>query len=291
MTQQVAPAHVTGVSRDEVLSWLAQTLKPNNFNDYCPNGLQVEGRRLIKHVVTGVTASQALIDHAIAVNADTILVHHGWFWKGEDGRVTGHRKTRLASLLKHDINLIAYHLPLDAHPTLGNNAQLALKLGLVPLFDDANQPITTGPQSLIWLGHAQASGARLEAAVHSETSANSKVVTQTTNQSLAVFAKHIEVVLRRRPMVIGIPDAPLGLVAWCTGGAQSMFEAAITAGAQTYITGEISEPCAHLARETGVNFICAGHHATERYGIEALGLALASAQDIMVSFVDIDNPA
>lgn len=255
---------------EAILRWLNQELEPDRFTDYCPNGLQVQGRPIIEKIVTGVTASQALIEHAIALNADAILVHHGWFWKNDDPRVVGFRKNRLARLLGHDINLIAYHLPLDAHPRLGNNAQLALKLGLVPEWVD-QAPRTTGSQGLIWLGHAQP-------AVHP------------TNR-LDQFVRYTAQVLKREPVVIGQPDAPLGRIAWCTGGAQSMFEAAINAGAQTFITGEISEPCAHLARENAVNFISAGHHATERYGIEALGQALAAQMGIEVIFMDLDNPA
>jgi len=255
------------VATDRVVDWLNETLEPNRFTDYCPNGLQVQGKGSIRRVVTGVTASLALIDAAIDAQADALLVHHGWFWRGEDPTIKGQKHQRLAKLLAHDINLLAYHLPLDAHPILGNNAQLAWHLNMVVERDDSNQPVTAGPNGLIWFGRPQ-----------SEC---------TLNQ----FTKHIANQLQREPIVIGRPDQPCLRVAWCTGAAQGMFEQAIQAGADVFITGEISEPSAHLAREYGVSFISAGHHATERYGVAALGIALQEAFGLDVEFIDIDNPA
>jgi len=250
-----------------LIRWLDETLCPSTFADYCPNGLQVQGTDHVKQIVTGVTASLALIDAAIDVGADALLVHHGWFWRGEDPTVRGQRRARLARLLAHDINLIAYHLPLDAHPVLGNNAQLARELGWVVDRDSQGAPITTGANGLIWWGQPQA------------------------DCRLSAFSAQIAQKLRRAPIVVGEPDQPCRRIAWCTGGAQGMFESAIEAGADVFITGEISEPCAHLARENGVAFISAGHHATERYGVMALGHALQTALDIPVRFIDIDNPA
>jgi dinuclear metal center YbgI/SA1388 family protein len=248
------------VATRELCAWLDTKLNAPSFTDYCPNGLQVEGTTSIAHIVTGVTASQALIDVAIARGADALLVHHGWFWKGEDSRIIGMRKTRLASLLTHNINLLAFHLPLDAHPELGNNAQLARVLKITPSQE------TTGPGDLIWLG--QMSGAT----------------------TLGEVAANVERALGRTPQVIGDPSMPADRLAWCTGAAQSMMTHAIDAGAQVFITGEISEPTVHLARETGVGFISAGHHATERYGVQALGNAIQKEFGIRVDFVDIDNP-
>jgi len=257
------------IERDTLLKWLDQTLEPGRINDYCPNGLQVQGKKEIRHIVTGVTASLALINKAIDMQADAILVHHGYFWKNEDPTIRGTRYERIKQLIKHDINLFAYHLPLDIHPILGNNARLGLTLGLKPMLDETGQPRTCGSNGLIWLG-----------------------MTTPEDMSISELATHIETRLGRQPIVVsGAENAKAGVVAWCTGGAQSMFETALAAGAQTYITGEISEPCAHLARETGTTFISAGHHATERYGIEALGQALSLALDVDVTFVDIDNPA
>jgi dinuclear metal center YbgI/SA1388 family protein len=248
------------IATRELCAWLDTKLNVSSFSDYCPNGLQVEGAASISHIVTGVTASQALINVAIERGADALLVHHGWFWKGEDTRITGIRKTRLASLLSKNINLLAFHLPLDAHPELGNNAQLARVLKLTP------SPATAGPGNLIWLGQ-----------MHGST-------------TLGEVAANIERALSRTPQVIGDPGMPAHRLAWCTGAAQSMMTHAIDAGAQVFITGEISEPTVHLAREAGVGFISAGHHATERYGVQALGAAIEQEFGIRVDFVDIDNP-
>lgn len=262
------------VSTRELCTWIDSTLKTASFNDYCPNGLQVEGNSHVSHIIAGVTASEAIIDAAIAQGADTILVHHGWFWKGEDPRVRGTRKTRLAKVLAHNINLLAYHLPLDAHPLLGNNAQLARVLGLIPdrqtLPDvdnvDNNPAVTVGPNHLIWLGTMPGA------------STLAQVAAQTAHR------------LDRTPLVIGEPGMPIKRIGWCTGAAHNMLGDAIDAGVDCFITGEISEPVVHLAREAGVAFISAGHHATERYGVQALGSEIARIFNIRVDFVDIDNP-
>lgn len=258
---------LSGIQTSEILGWLDNTLQPLPFADYCPNGWQVQGKERVKQMVTGVTASLALIDAAIETGADAILVHHGWFWRGEDPTIRGQRRTRLARLLAHDINLFAYHLPLDAHPVLGNNAQLARQLGWQVDRDAQGVPVTTGPNGLIWWGQPS------------------------VTCRLSDLAQQIAHQLQRTPVVVGEPDQPCRRIAWCTGGAQGMFEAAIEAGADAFITGEISEPSAHLARENGVAFISAGHHATERYGVLALGQALQTALNIPVQFIDIDNPA
>lgn len=244
----------------ELCAWLDATLNAASFSDYCPNGLQVEGKSTVSHIIAGVTASQALINVASNRGADALLVHHGWFWKGEDPRVRGTRKTRLASLLAQDINLIAYHLPLDAHPEFGNNAQLARVLGLAPCLERA------GPGGLIWLGEMPGT------------------------ETLGEVAAKVEQALGRAPQIVGDASMPAQRIAWCTGAAQSMFGDAIDAGAQIFITGEISEPTVHLAREAGVGFIGAGHHATERYGVQMLGAAIQKEFGIQVDFVDIDNP-
>jgi len=248
-------------------NWLDDTLQAARFKDYCPNGMQVEGRSEVGHIITGVTASEALLRAAVDRGADAVLVHHGWMWRNEDRRVIGTRRTRMALTLKNDLNLFAYHLPLDAHPTLGNNAQLARVLGLTPARRDDGAPLTCGQDGLIWLG--EASGL----------------------QTLGQLGDQVAQRLGRQPLVVGDPDQPLGTVAWCTGGAQGMMGDAVDAGASVYITGEVSESTVHLARETGVGFIAAGHHATERYGVQALGQAVAERFGIKVEFVDIDNPA
>jgi dinuclear metal center YbgI/SA1388 family protein len=251
------------VSREALTQALDQLLQPAMFKDYGPNGLQVEGRAEVRKLVSGVTASRALIDAAIAEGADTILVHHGLFWRGQDGRVTGWMKQRLSRLLAHDINLLAYHLPLDAHAQLGNNAQLAHRLG-VALYTDARGRF--GEQALGFMGHRPSSSA-------------------------AELAEHVAAQLGRAVTLVAEPDRPLQHVALCTGGAQGYFEAAIAAGADVFITGEISEPQAHYARESGVAYIACGHHASERYGAPAVGAHVAAQLGLEHVFIDIDNPA
>ena len=244
---------------EELVEYLDNLLAVAKFRDYCPNGLQVEGRAEVRRVVAGVTASQALLDAAIARGADAILVHHGYFWKGEDGRVTGIRKKRLASLLAHDINLLAYHLPLDAHPGLGNNAQLAARLGWLA-------EGRFGEQDIAWLGRpAEAT-------------------------SLPELASRLERTLGRAPLVIAGDARPIRRIAWCSGGAQGYFEPAIALGVDAYVSGEISEQTVHLARESGVAYLACGHHASERYGVEALAAHLAANCGLDCEFVDIDNP-
>lgn len=255
----VSPAR----SREEVLSAFDELLEPSRFKDYGPNGLQVEGRAQVTRVVSGVTASRALIEAAIAKRADAIFVHHGLFWRGQDGRVTGWMKQRLSLLLKHDINLYAYHLPLDAHAELGNNAQLGLKLGMLPLEGGWGR---FGEQGLGFIG-------------------TSPVDTAT---GLAAHAQHV---LGRQVTLLDTSARPIRRVGWCSGGAQGYFEAAIAAGVDLFITGEISEPQAHYARECGVAFMACGHHATERYGAPAVAACVAARLGLEHEFVDIENPA
>ncbi|MES2938422.1 MAG: Nif3-like dinuclear metal center hexameric protein [Pseudomonadota bacterium] len=250
-------------SRQELLQAFDRLLEPARFKDYGPNGLQVEGRDEVRRIVSGVTASRALIEAAVQQKADAVFVHHGLFWRGQDGRVTGWMKQRLALLLAHDINLFAYHLPLDAHAELGNNAQLGLKLGLKP---DGR----FGDQDLGFIG-ACADGDAF--------------------QSTAELAAHVERALGRHVTRVDAAAGPIGRIAWCTGGAQGFFEAAIAAGAQAFLTGEISEPQAHYARESGVSFLACGHHATERYGAPAVAAHVAGALGLEHRFIDIDNPA
>lgn len=249
--------------RITLLAHLDTLLQPERFKDYGPNGLQVEGRAQVRKIVSGVTASLALIEAAVAAQADAIFVHHGLFWRGQDGRVTGWMRQRLGLLLAHDINLFAYHLPLDAHPELGNNAQLGRVLGLQ---GDAR----FGEQQLGWLG-GRAGGEGFADA-----------------RALAV---HVEKALNRPVTLVDSAQRAIKTVAWCTGGAQGYFEAAIAAGADAYITGEISEPQAHYARECGVAYIACGHHASERYGAPAVAAHAAAALGLEHQFIDIDNPA
>ncbi|MEY8877642.1 MAG: Nif3-like dinuclear metal center hexameric protein [Leptothrix sp. (in: b-proteobacteria)] len=248
------------VSRDELLRHADTLLEVGRFNDYGPNGLQVEGSATVRHLVSGVTASLALIEAAAAAGADAIVVHHGLFWRGQDGRVTGWMRQRLAALLRLNINLLAYHLPLDAHPTLGNNVQLARVLGWS--VDGA-----FGDKALGLLG------------------------APAQPQSAAEIAAGVGQRLQRAPTLVEGDGRAIRRVAWCTGGAQGYFEAAIAAGADLYLTGEISEPQAHYARETGVAYLACGHHASERYGAMALGAHLAAQFGLTHQHIDIDNPA
>jgi dinuclear metal center YbgI/SA1388 family protein len=238
-------------------------LQPERFKDYGPNGLQVEGKAEVRKIVSGVTASRALIEAAVQAKADAVFVHHGLFWRGQDGRVTGWMKQRLALLLRHDINLFAYHLPLDAHPELGNNAQLGRKLGL-------QASSRFGEQDLGFLG-GRADGSAFGSA--------------------PALGAHIENALGRKVALVEGRAGPVGKIAWCTGGAQGYFEAAIAAGADAFITGEMSEPQAHYARECGVAFLACGHHASERYGAPAVAAHVAQQFGVAHQFIDIDNPA
>ncbi len=247
------------VQRDTLRDYLDTLMQSARFRDYCPNGLQVEGRAELRRIVCGVTASQALIDAAIGRRADAVLVHHGWFWKSEDGRITGFRKRRMASLLAHDINLFAYHLPLDAHPELGNNAQLAARLGW--RIDGR-----FGEQEIGFVGVPPAP------------------------TFASVLADNVANSLGRTPLLIGDPQREVKRIAWCTGGAQGYFEAALASGADIFVSGEISEQTVHLARESGMLYLAAGHHATERYGVQALGAHVVEKFGIECEFVEIDNP-
>ena len=246
----------------ELLAQLDQTLQPGLFRDYCPNGLQVEGRSSIEKLATGVTASQQLLDEAIAWGADAILVHHGYFWKGEREPVVGMKKRRLAALLRNDVSLLAYHLPLDAHPELGNNARLGQLLGIA-----RSEPLQPGdPASVGNIGDLPEALAAAD------------------------LVARLQDITGREPLHIGDDAARVRRVAWCTGAAQSYIEAAVAANAEVFITGEASEQTVHIAREEGVHFIAAGHHATERYGVQAVGEHLAARFGLEHRFIDIDNP-
>ena len=241
---------------------LRKLLKPEEFDDYCPNGIQVEGKGEIKKVVTGVTASRALIESAIVEEADLILVHHGYFWKGEEETITGLKKVRIQLLLSKNISLCAYHLPLDAHPRLGNNAQLAKILGIIqlPPLDKAKK------HPLVFSGNLS------------------------VPQSFSVFEAFLQSKLGQKPFSIKGRSNKIKSIAWCSGAAQGFIELAVESGVDAYLTGEVSEQTVHIARESGIHFFAAGHHATERFGVRALGEYLATKHSIVHTFVDIPNP-
>jgi dinuclear metal center YbgI/SA1388 family protein len=244
---------------NELRDYIASLLETSRFRDYCPNGVQVEGRAEVRKIASGVTASQRLLDAATAWGADAVLVHHGYFWRGEDAALIGIKRRRVAHLLQYDISLLAYHLPLDAHAELGNNAQLARWLGFV-------EQGRFGEQDIACFGE-------LEQA-----------------QRLEQLTQRIAGTLERTPQVIGAMDKTIRRIAWCTGAAQGYFMQAVELGVDAFLTGEISEQNVHVAEETGVAFIAAGHHATERYGVQALGAHLASRFALEHRFFDMEVP-
>ncbi len=252
------------MNRETLVMACDRLLEPGRFKDYTLNGLQVAGRPEVGRVLTGVTACQGLLDEAVAWGADLVLVHHGYFWKNEPVAITGMKQCRLRTLLVNDINLLAYHLPLDAHPQLGNNAELARRCEF-RVTGCADGELGEG---LLWLGEPPAG---LDA---------------------SSLASHVGRCLARDPLLVEAPGGDeIRRIAWCTGGAQDMITAAHEAGAEAFISGEISERTTHMARELGIHYLAAGHHATERYGVQALGEWLAQTFGITHRFVDIDNPA
>lgn len=247
------------VKINDLTHYTQQLMQVERFKDYCPNGLQVEGRAEIRKIVTGVTASMSLLEAAHEANADLVLVHHGYFWRNEDPRIVGIKRNRIAFLMKHDLNLMAYHLPLDGHPELGNNVQLGKVLGI----DAMNY---AGDDNLVACGELGVA------------------------MTLDEFALQLEARLQRKPMLIGDAGKLVKKIAWCTGAAQGYIDTAAGMGADVYISGEISEQTTHQSLELGIAYISAGHHATERYGIQALGRHLADRFNLQHEFLDINNP-
>lgn len=251
-----------GVPLQHLVTYTDTALAVDKFRDYCPNGLQVEGRTEVKKIVAGVTACQALIDAAVEAQADLVLVHHGYFWKGEAQQLTGIKGNRIRTLMQNGLSLLAYHLPLDAHPQWGNNVQLARVLGIeVEDGLEKGNPLSVG---------------------------NIGTLAQPTEAEL--FAQEVAQALGREPQFISGGSRLVHRVAWCTGSAERMIEQADQLGADMFISGEISEPVVHYAREAGIHYLGAGHHATERYGVQALGEHLASHFGLEYQFIDIDNP-
>src|SRR5690554_1951063 len=246
----------------ELVAYCNNLLESAAFQDYCPNGLQVEGRREVSRVVTGVTASQAMIEAAVEAGADLLLVHHGYFWRGEAAPITGLKQRRIRALLQNNLNLVAYHLPLDAHDKYGNNVQLAEQLGWqITGGLEPNNPRSIGLQGVL---QQELSGEEL--------------------------AGQLEARLGRTPLFIAGHDRPVKRLAWCTGGAQGYIEKAVALGVDAFISGEVSEQTYHIARECGIHYYAAGHHATERYGVQALGEHLAERFAVEHRFIDINNP-
>ena len=250
-----------GISLTALMNKLDEEFQPGLFRDYCPNGLQVEGKQDINRIVTGVTACQALIDKAVELKADAVFVHHGYFWKGEDATITGMKRRRIQTLLEHNISLIVYHLPLDGHPVMGNNAQLA---SLMNWTTEGGMETTPRPVGS-WGKTAK-------------------------TQTVKALSEQLQQQLGREPLVIEGGSHDIKTIAWCTGGAQKMIEDADALGVDAYVSGEISESTVHFARENGIHYFSAGHHATERYGVQAVGAWLEQTFGIEHIFVDIASP-
>ena len=247
----------------ELESYTNNLLDIKRFRDYAPNGLQVEGKSEVKTIVTGVTASQKLLDAAVEAGADAVIVHHGYFWKNESPVLRGMKKRRIMTLLKHNISLFGYHLPLDAHPELGNNARLGALLGV-------------SSEGVMDERELQSVG---------------NIGTLADALSLEAFGERVGQVLQRKPLLVSGGDHPIRRIAWCTGGAQGYIDKAHELGADAYLSGEVSENTVHSARENGIHYIAAGHHATERYGVQALGKHLAGHLGLKHIHIDMDNPA
>ena len=250
------------VLRAELIDYLDTLLNAKQIKDYCPNGLQVEGKQEIQKIVTGVTASEALIDAAIEQGADAILVHHGYFWKGEAYPIVGMKKNRIGKLIQNEISLIAYHLPIDVHSELGNNAQIGKLLAL----SNVRPALEFAPEGIIMLGEYD------------------------EPKSIDDVANDIDVALNREPLVSDARQQKVKSLAWCTGGGQSYIDQVAELGVDLFITGEASEQTIHSSRELDIDFIAAGHHATERYGVKMVGEHLAEKFGLNVQFVDIHNP-
>ena len=249
------------ITAQQLNHWCNEYLSVDAFKDYCPNGLQVDADAPIRHLVTGVTASQRLIDAAIACNADAILVHHGYFWKGEDAVLTGIKGKRIRSLLQNNISLLAYHLPLDAHPKVGNNAQLAQRLGL-----------------------------KVTGALYPHESHPVGNICECPSQSIDTLIDTVSKTLNREPLHLKAGNTQIDKIAICTGAAQDMIEQAASQGCQVFISGEVSERTTHLARELNIDYLACGHHATETFGVQALGELIAAEFNIQVSYIDDPNP-
>lgn len=243
----------------ELERYIGQLLEISSFRDYCPNGVQVEGRAEVTKIVCGVSASMDVLEAASAAGADAVLVHHGYFWKNEGPQITGIKRARIAHLIKHNMSLLAYHLPLDAHPVLGNNVQLGQMLGF-------QLEERFGEQNIAALGRL------------------------IQPMSLQRLSGVVEEKLQRQPLVVGDDTVIIRRIAWCSGAAQDYLGAAIELGVDAFLTGEVSEHTVHLARESGVAFISAGHHATERYGVQALGAHLSQQLGLKHQFIEIENP-
>jgi dinuclear metal center YbgI/SA1388 family protein len=250
------------ILRADLVNYLDKLLNCSDFNDYAPNGLQIEGSNTIRRICTAVTASLDVIERAIAVSADALLVHHGYFWRGEDPVLRGMKRQRISYLLQHNINLLAYHLPLDCHLELGNNVCLGQLFGL----ESIESHRVNKTDDLLWTGFLSQAK---------------------TGPELCLQLSHI---FGREPLHIEGCNTPIQYLAWCSGGAQDFIEQAHELGADAYISGEVSERTYYQAKELGLDYFACGHHATERYGIQALGQHLVQRFGLEHQFIDSLNP-
>lgn len=253
---------LTVIARDELALYLRQYLSCDSFNDYAPNGLQVEGTSTINRICTAVTASESIIKHAAAQHADALLVHHGYFWRGEDAAICGMKRKRIGLLMANNMNLYAYHLPLDCHMDIGNNACLGQLLGVNEIQAHALGPIPR----ILWTGSL------------------------TSPLTTTEFSAHIAKTLKRSPLHVVGADKPIQRIAWCSGAAEDYIEDAHRLGVDAYLSGEVSERTYYQAQELGIHYFACGHHATERYGIQALGQHLSERFKLQHLFIDSDNP-
>ncbi len=242
----------------EIINHLNGLLKPQRFRDYAPNGLQVQGSDRVRKIITAVSASQRAIDFAIEQEAEMLLVHHGYFWKHENPVVEGLKAQRLAKLLRHQINLVAYHLPLDQHERFGNNALFAEHFDCVEVWQSL-------VEALIW--HAEIKPIAAEE-----------------------LRRQLSQQLGREALMLGESRGPVSRIGWCTGAAQDYFSQAVAEGAQLFISGEYAERTYHEANELGALYISCGHHASERAGVRALGEYLGEEFGLTVRFFDEPNP-
>jgi dinuclear metal center YbgI/SA1388 family protein len=250
------------MERSALLDYIKTYLHVDMFKDYAPNGLQVEGRANIRRIRTAVTASEAVIEQACLDDADALLVHHGYFWRGEAPEVCGMKRRRLGRLLQHDLNLLAYHLPIDCHPELGNNACMARRLGLV----DIKMHMASNTPDLLWTGNLP------------------KPLTA------SALTTELARLYQRVPQCVSGTEKSIQHVAFCTGAAQDFIEHAAALGVDAYLSGEISERTYYQAHELGLHYFACGHHATERDGVRALGEHLAHRFGLEHAFIDSDNP-
>lgn len=250
------------IQRDELTAFLDDYLACALFNDYSPNGMQIEGKSEIRRICTAVTACHDIIQRANHLKADALLVHHGYFWRGEAPVLTGMMRQRVGSIISHDLNLFAYHLPLDCHQDIGNNACIGR---LLDVHDRSSHAVNKIPD-ILWSGSFQSS---------------------VDSSALMQQLTHL---LNRQPLHVSGSNKKIKRIAWCSGSAQDFIVDAHRLGVDAYISGEVSERTYYQAQELGIHYFACGHHATERFGIQALGRLLSERFALTHAFLDSDNP-